>query len=78
MVSNGFTGAWSVTINRLGDYLQADGTVTILLRVHNPDWSYATISGRYVNFASKEHATETEPRLTFTTLPPTGTVILLK
>lgn len=60
-----------ITIPRLGDYIQSDGSVTIMIAPR------ATFDEREVSLASSENATYPGPTLTFTMLPR-GTMLIVR
>lgn len=61
---------FSYTLDPLGDYVQADESVTVMLTISGNSSAYS--------FATKEHATLQGPKLTFAPGPPPGTVIKVR
>lgn len=72
-VTNGTPAGTSFdfSLSSLVNFLQADDTVTLMVRAD-------TITVDVLFFASKEYATYSGPKLTYSVVPPAGTVIIIK
>jgi hypothetical protein len=67
-----FTGAWEITVPKIGDYLQSDGTMTLII-VGTTD---ATNRNHYLGGRQNSNAA-VHPSLTFTVIPEPASLALL-
>lgn len=61
----------NITLNRLGDYLQADNTVTVMFMADDSD------ADQVIQIASSEHSTLAGPTLEFSAVPEPCTLAVL-